>query len=112
MTETTHQDTRSQLIRRWGGLILAAAAWWVLYLVNQPFWDWLIGDVLGFDLASRLGSGVHFFFYDTVKILLLLVGIIFLVTVARSFMSVERTRALLGGRREGVGNIRPRGSGS
>jgi uncharacterized membrane protein YraQ (UPF0718 family) len=40
-----------------------------------------------------------------VKILLLLAGIIFIVTVLRSFMSVERTRALLGGKREGIGNV-------
>jgi uncharacterized membrane protein YraQ (UPF0718 family) len=48
---------------------------------------------------------VQFFFLDTVKILLLLAGIIFIVTVLRSFMSVERTRALLGGKREGIGNV-------
>jgi uncharacterized membrane protein YraQ (UPF0718 family) len=48
---------------------------------------------------------VNFFFLDTVKILLLLAGIIFIVTVLRSFMSVERTRALLGGKREGIGNV-------
>jgi len=79
--------------------------WVALYQVNEPFWTWLVRDVGGLDLASRVGSGVHFFFYDTVKIALLLTGIIFLVTVLRSFMSVERTRALLGGRREGVGNV-------
>ncbi len=48
---------------------------------------------------------MHFFVYDTTRILLLLSGIIFVVTVLRSFMSLERTRALLGGRREGVANI-------
>jgi uncharacterized membrane protein YraQ (UPF0718 family) len=41
----------------------------------------------------------------------LLVGIIFAVTVLRSFMSVERTRALLGGKREGVGNVMAAGLG-
>ncbi|MDN4473442.1 permease [Demequina zhanjiangensis] len=91
--------------QRWVGLGAAAVTWWALYSVNLPFWDWLIGDVVGLDLETRLGSGVHFFFYDTVKILLLLTGIIFLVTVLRSFMSVERTRAILGGKREGVGNV-------
>jgi uncharacterized membrane protein YraQ (UPF0718 family) len=90
---------------RWGGLLLAAVVWWALYLLNQPFWDWMIGRVVGLDLSSRLGSGVNFFFLDTVKILLLLAGIIFIVTVLRSFMSVERTRALLGGKREGIGNV-------
>jgi len=105
MTATTEVGTRRASLRRWGGLALAAVLWWALYLVNEPFWDWLIGSVFGLDLASRLGSGVHFFFFDSVKIVLLLAGIIFLVTVARSFMSVERTRALLGGKREGVGNV-------
>jgi uncharacterized protein len=89
----------------WVKLALAAVAWVAAYQINDPFWTWLVHDVAGMDLATRLGSGVHFFFYDTVKIALLLTGIIFLVTVLRSFMSVERTRALLGGRHEGVGNI-------
>ena len=68
-------------------------------------------DLAGLSPASRLGSGVHFFFYDSIKIALLLVGIIFAVTVLRSFMSVERTRALLGGKREGVGNVMAAGLG-
>ena len=98
-------------LRLWGGLAAAASAWVALYAVNEPFWTWLVGDVARLDLASRLGSGVWFFFYDTVKIALLLTGIIFLVTVLRSFMSVERTRALLGGKREGVGNVLAAGLG-
>jgi uncharacterized membrane protein YraQ (UPF0718 family) len=105
MSIATTPDTRQHTLTRWGGLIVAAVIWWALYLLNQPFWDWLVGRVIGLDLTSRLGSGVDFFFLDTVKILLLLAGIIFIVTVLRSFMSVERTRALLGGKREGIGNV-------
>jgi len=97
--------------RRWVGLGAALVVWIALYQANLPFWNWLIGDAFGLDLGSRLGSGVHFFFYDSVKIALLLAGIIFLVTVLRSFMSVERTRALLGGKREGVGNVMAAGLG-
>ena len=97
--------------RRWWLLAGAAVAWVLLYRLNGPFWDWLWYDLVGLDPASRLGSGLHFFCYDTVKIVLLLTGIIFVVTVARSFMSVERTRALLGGRREGVGNVLAAGLG-
>jgi len=97
--------------RRWVGLGVAAVVWFALYELNRPFWDWLWFDVAGLDPDSRLGSGLHFFCYDTVKITLLLVGIIFLVTVLRSFMSVERTRALLGGKREGVGNVLAAGLG-
>ena len=97
--------------RRWMGIATAVVVWFALYEVNLPLWDWLVYDVVGLDPASRLGSGVHFFVYDSVKIALLLVGIIFVVTVLRSFMSVERTRALLGGRREGVGNVLAAGLG-
>lgn len=92
-------------------LVGVAVAWVVLYQLNEPFWTWLWRDLVGLDTASRLGSGVLFFTYDTVKILLLLTSIIFAVTVLRSFMSIERTRALLGGRREGVGNVLAAGLG-
>lgn len=110
MSVAEHLRARTPL-RRWVGLGGAALLWVALYQANKPFWDWLLGDVVGLDLESRLGSGIHFFLYDSVKIALLLVGIIFLVTVLRSFMSVERTRALLGGKREGLGNVMAAGLG-
>jgi uncharacterized membrane protein YraQ (UPF0718 family) len=98
-------------LRRWSIVAAVALAWWALYSVNKPWWDLVLGDWLGLDLDSRVGGAVHFFLYDTVKIALLLAGIIFLVTVLRSFMSVERTRRLLGGKREGVGNVAAAGLG-
>jgi uncharacterized protein len=100
--EQPHQPHAA--LRRWGGLATAAVAWVALYQANEPFWRWLLGDVAGLDLSSRLGDSALFFVYDCTKIALLLTGIIFAVTVLRSFMSIERTRALLGGRRQGVGN--------
>ena len=87
------------------GLVTAALIWVALYQSNEPFFDWLVYEQFGMDSASAIGSGVHFFLADSVKIVLLLIGIIFVVTVLRSFMTLERTRALLGGKREGVGNI-------
>jgi uncharacterized membrane protein YraQ (UPF0718 family) len=93
------------------GLAILAAAWVAAYQVNGPVWDGLLYDAFGMDRTARLTETVHFFGYDTVKITLLLVGIIFVVTVLRSYMSVERTRALLGGRREGAGNVLAAGLG-
>jgi len=92
--------------------VLSTIAWWVAYQINEPLWDWLVYDVSGMDASGKAGSAVHFFVYDTTKILLLLAGIIFVITVLRSFMSVERTRALLGGRREGAGNVMAAGLGT
>jgi len=85
-------------------LSAAALTWALLLWLNEHLWDWLLYGALGMDPDDRLTETVHFFLYDTVKIALLLVGIIFVITVLRSYMSIERTRALLGGRREGVGN--------
>ena len=110
MTTELHPTRRSER-RLWAGLTGAAVAWVLLYSLNKPFWDWLLFDRLGLDPDTHWGAAVEFFFYDTTKIALLLAGIIFAVTVLRSFMSVERTRALLGGRREGVGNVAAAGLG-
>jgi uncharacterized membrane protein YraQ (UPF0718 family) len=96
---------------RWVLLAAALLAWTFAYRANGPVWDRLLDDVFGMDPAARITQTIRFFGYDTVKILLLLVGIIFTVTVARSYLSVERTRALLGGRREGVGNVMAAGLG-
>nr|WP_282434794.1 permease [Aromatoleum bremense] len=54
--------------------------------------------------ATHFGEAVHFFLYDTPKVLLLLTGIVFLMGVVQTFFAPERTRALLSGRRLGVGN--------
>ena len=96
----------------WGAVIAAALVWTALYTTLVPFWDWLIYDLVGMSAESRWGSAVHFFFYDTAKILLLLVGMIFVIAVLRSFFSVERTRALLGGKRQSVGSVLAAGLGA
>jgi len=94
-----------------GLLGLAAASWLGAYVLNGQVWNGLLYDVVGLDPSARLTETLHFFVYDSIKIVLLLSGIIFLVTVLRSYMSIERTRALLGGRREGVGNVMAAGLG-
>ena len=87
-----------------GWLMLAAGAWIAAYASLMPFADAVV-SILGLDDASRLGGAVHFFAYDTPKVLLLLTGIVFVMGVIHTFISPERTRALLAGRRLGVGNV-------
>jgi uncharacterized protein len=89
----------------------AGAVWVLAYWVNGWLWDRFLYDTLGMEPTDRLTETIHFFIYDTIKIGLLLIGIIFIVTVLRSYMSIERTRALLGGKREGVGNVMAAGLG-
>jgi uncharacterized membrane protein YraQ (UPF0718 family) len=70
----------------------------------QQFVNWLIYDLIGISPQTRLGSAVNFFIYDTVKILLLLSLIIFIVAIVRSYFPPEKTRKILSHKREFVGN--------
>ncbi|MDM8529032.1 permease [Anaerolineales bacterium HSG24] len=89
----------------WGAVIGAAIVWWVVYQQLQPLANWLTYELIGLAPESHLGEAVAFFLYDVPKILLLLAGMIFVVSTIRTFFSPEQTRALLGGKRQGVGNI-------
>ncbi len=55
--------------------------------------------------GSHLEEAATFFIYDTPRVLMLLTLVVFGIGVARSFFSPERTRAMLAGKREGIGNI-------
>ncbi|HUW77812.1 MAG TPA: permease [Candidatus Nanopelagicaceae bacterium] len=98
--------------RRQVAFLAASVFVWVgAYRINGWVWNHLFYNLFDMTPTAKLTETVHFFFFDLVKIGLLLIGIIFAVTVLRSYMSVERTRALLGGRREGIGNVLAAGLG-
>lgn len=89
-------------------LALAAAAtagWLGAYLSLQPLANWVTASLLRLDAATALGSAVAFFIYETPKVLLLLVGVVFVVGVVRTFFTPQRTRRLLIGRRQTTGNV-------
>lgn len=65
----------------------------------QSFADWLIYDVFGLDAASRLGSALDFFVYDSLKILLLLFLISTLMGVVNAYFPIERLRNYLSSHR-------------
>ncbi len=56
---------------------------------------WLVYDLFGLDPASRLGTSVHFFFYDTVKIILLLIIIGTAMGIVNAYFPIERLRRFL-----------------
>jgi len=88
----------------WGWLSLAVVLWVAAYWNLTPFADALL-SVSGLSRESHLGEAVYFFLYDTPKVLLLLTGIVFAMGIVHTFVSPERTRALLSGRRLGIGNV-------
>lgn len=67
--------------------------------------DYIVYTVMGLTPGSRSGEALDFFFYDTLKIFLLLTTIIYAVAVLRSYFSPERTRRILSHNREYIGNV-------
>lgn len=61
----------------------------------QIFADWLIYNVFGIAKDSHLGSALNFFVFDTMKIFILLLMIIYAITFIRSFFPPEKTRKIL-----------------
>lgn len=84
---------------------LAAILWLAAYNLIKPLADWVAFSALQLRQDSHLGQSLAFFLYDMPKILLLLTGMIFVISIIRTFFSPERTRSLLGGKREGIGNV-------
>jgi len=82
-------------------LVLAAAVWLGLYQMLIPASEALVA-ALPVDRASHLGGALQFFFYDTPKVLLLLTCIVFVMSIVHTFVSPERTRAMLAGKPLGV----------
>ncbi len=71
----------------------------------QEFADIIVYQWMGIETGSRLGDAVNFFFYDTMKIFLLLVTIIFVVAMIRSYFPPEKAKKLLSHKKEYVGNV-------
>jgi hypothetical protein len=61
----------------------------------DAFADLLVYNWMGLDSATRLGESVHFFFYDTIKIIFLLSIMIFVISIIRSYFPPEKTKKLL-----------------
>lgn len=57
--------------------------------------DWLVYSVFGLLPSSKLGGAVHFFIEDTTKIFFLLVVMIYVISLIRASLNVERIRDYL-----------------
>ncbi|SHE59045.1 permease [Alkalibacter saccharofermentans] len=62
----------------------------------------LVENVFNLSMETKLGSAIHFFIYDVIKILMLLSIMIFIISYVRSYFPPERTKKML----EKVGGIK------
>jgi uncharacterized membrane protein YraQ (UPF0718 family) len=85
-------------------VIAAILLWFAIYGRLEAFSTWIV-SMVPIPPGSHLEEASRFFVFETPKVLMLLGLVVFGMGVIRSFFSPEHTRALLAGKREGVGNV-------
>lgn len=68
-------------------------------ILGMKWLNQLIGSAIsaaGLDIKGRLGGGIQFFIYDTIKIFVLLSFLIFIISYIQSHFPPERTKKILG----------------
>jgi len=86
-------------------LAVTAITWLFAYNIIQPLANWLAYGLLSLPQGSHLGESLAFFFYDVPKILLLLSGMIFLISLLQTFIDTQKVRVMVEKRGEGIGNV-------
>jgi uncharacterized protein len=92
--------------------LLAALVWALAWFAALPLANWVSFGLLGLERGSGAGEAVAFFVYDVPKVLLLLTAAITVVSFLRSFVSPERVRHVLAGRRTVPGTVAAAGVGA
>lgn len=67
--------------------------------------NWLTYSIFSIAPKTVLAEAVNFFIFDTIKILILLVVIIFTVSIIRSFLPPEKIKKILSHNNKYVGNV-------
>jgi len=96
-------DSKSWNIRYVIIITALTALWWLAYSYIRSVSRWLVFDLLGLAPDSRFAVSFEFFLYDTVKIMLLMVALIYGIAWIRASVNTERIRDYLAGKHRGLG---------
>lgn len=105
IAEPAPKRTRPTEVRLFAAIGASLLLWALLYRNLATIAVWATRDLLHLDVSRPLGSAVSFFVFEAPKVLMLLTVVVFGVGIIRSFFTAERTRAMLAGKRESVGNV-------
>ncbi len=75
-----------------------------MYQELSPFAKWVTYSLFPLSPGTHLSSALEFFLYEAPKVLMLLILVVFVVGVVRSFFTPERARGFLAGKKEFAGN--------
>jgi len=77
----------------------------LVFEIFIKFADLITYNLFGIEEGTRLADSVHFFFYDTTKIIFLLSIMIFFISIVRSYFPPEKTKKLLSNYKKITGHI-------
>lgn len=86
-------------------IYILAVAWVVFYKYLSPITDFIIDDIFRLEAGKHLTETLRFFIYEVPKVFLLLILIIFIVGIIRTYFSADKTREALKGKSLFTGNI-------
>jgi uncharacterized membrane protein YraQ (UPF0718 family) len=90
---------------KWVILLIILGSWILLYVNLKTISDWITAELLGLTPGAHLTESLRFFIFEVPKVMLLLVLIIFVVGIIRSYFTPERTLKALEGKSLFTGNI-------
>lgn len=105
LSDKTTTKRPENLLLKFVLITVGVGLWFIIYRQLSSFSSFLTYKVFSIQQGSHLGEAVHFFLYDTPKVLMLLALVIFGVGIIRTFFTPEGTRKILAGKRESVGNV-------
>jgi len=85
--------------------LILLPVWFILYFSLENITNWLVWDLFNLEKTAHLTEAIRFFIFEVPKVLMLLILIVFVVGIIRSFFTAERTRKALEGKPLFVGNI-------
>jgi uncharacterized protein len=85
--------------------VVLIPVWYIIYHSLLPGTNWLIDSVLGMKKGEHLTEALRFFVFEFPKVMMLLILIIFLVGIIRTYFTPERTRKALEGKKTFTGNV-------
>ncbi len=100
-----HSNEKNRALRYVLYMIPLLVLWGFIYQELANFSRLITYTVLQLQEGRHLSSTIEFFIFETPKVLMLLTLVVFGVGIVRSFFTPEKTRKILAGKRESIGNV-------
>jgi uncharacterized membrane protein YraQ (UPF0718 family) len=84
---------------------LLIPVWILIYISLDNITNWIVYELFNLSQNAHLTNAIAFFIFEVPKVLLLLLLIVFIVGIIRTYFSPEKTRKMLGGKKLFTGNV-------